>query len=588
MEGFAGKKICTDEERIAWFRAAKFGMFIHWGIYAQMAGSWQGKEIPGIGEQIMRFAKIPLSEYRKIPAEFNPVKFNADRWVEIAKNAGMRYIVITAKHHDGFAMYHSRCSPYNIVDAAPFKRDPMKELAAACQKYGLKLCFYYSHKQDWEDPDGFTNQGHWDPSVPTAENQVFERYMDRKAIPQVVELLIGYGPIGLIWYDTPGDLSDYNAKRFLNLVHAIQPECIVSPRVSNNPEIGDYVGYGDNAVPVQANPLPWETCATMNDTWGFKAQDHNWKTPERLLRLLSSIVSKGGNYLLNVGPTALGEIPPESVERLAVIGKWLEKNGDAIYTVSGNLLRQAPEWGAVTGREGKLYLHFFDWPAGPFTLTGLSNPVKEARLLAAGETIPFNQEKITLPELDVLTLTLPLEAPDRAVSVIELDIEGIPRIDETPNDAAGPVILTGFQARIMGAGKTPEMRIGPTGIPENWHDTGDYLRWEVRITRPGTFKAELFTFTERHPDYTPDYWEGGHELTLSAGESAVHFTVSEAPPEGERAYPRDNYQWQIIPSPCGSLSFPKPGVYTVELKARKLVFEKGLGPKVYRVVLGPQ
>ncbi|HML45597.1 MAG TPA: alpha-L-fucosidase, partial [Clostridia bacterium] len=363
MELYANRRICTDAERIAWFREAKFGMFIHWGIYAQLSGSWQGREIPGIGEQIMRFAEIPVNAYRGIAQSFCPVKFDANAWVKLAKDAGMRYIVITAKHHDGFAMYHSRVSPYNIVDATPFSRDPMKALAAACQEHGLKLCFYYSHRQDWEDLDGYTNQGHWDPTMPREEDQVFERYMDRKAIPQVVELLTQYGPIGMIWYDTPGELSDYNATRFLKLVHAIQPECIVSARVSNNPAIGDYIGYGDNVVPVQANALPWETCATMNDTWGYKAQDHNWKSVRKLLQLLVSIASKGGNYLLNVGPTKEGEIPPESVERLRAIGNWISRNGEAIYGTHG-CLRNTPDWGAVTAKDGRLYLHVFDWKAG--------------------------------------------------------------------------------------------------------------------------------------------------------------------------------------------------------------------------------
>jgi alpha-L-fucosidase len=584
MEQFAQRKICSDEERIRWFREAKFGMFIHWGVYAQLAGSWQGKEIPGIGEQIMRFGKIPLAEYRKIPTQFNPVNFNADTWVKIAHDAGMRYIVITAKHHDGFAMYHSRCSPYNIIDATPFKRDPMKELAEACKKYGLKLCFYYSHKQDWEDLDGYTNEGHWDAAMPRAEDQVFERYMDRKAIPQVVELLTGYGPIGLIWYDTPGDLSDYNAMRFLNLVHAIQPECIVSARVSNNPEIGDYVGYGDNLVPVQANPLPWETCATINDTWGFKAQDLNWKTPERLIRLLSSIVSKGGNYLLNVGPTALGEIPLESVNRLTDIGDWLKKNGSAIYPVSGCLLRQTPEWGAVTGCEGKLYLHFHDWKGGSFTLTGLQNQVNAATILATGQTIPFSQKKIDELNLDILSLDLPSEAPDPAVSIVELDIKGSPKIDERPNDVTGPAILPGFSAQIMTIGEKAELRIGSTGIPENWHDCRDYLSWKVCITQAGRFQADIFTFTERYPDRNPDHWEGGHEFKLIAGENQVEFTIT----EGERTYPRDNYQWQLIHSPCGTLIFSKPGLYTVELRAAKLNFAKGFGPKLHRIILKPE
>jgi alpha-L-fucosidase len=583
MEQFSGRETCTREERLAWFRAAKFGMFIHWGLYSQLAGFWKGKETPSIGEWIMNHARIPVAEYREIAKDFNPQKFNADAWVKVAKDAGMRYIIITAKHHDGFAMYHSRCSPYNIVDATPFKRDPMKELAAACQKYGLKLCFYYSHKQDWEDPDGSANRGHWDPAIPPVEKQIFERYMDRKALPQVVELLTGYGPIGIIWYDTPSDMCDYNSRRFLNIVHAIQPECIVSPRVSSNPTIGDYIGFTDNLVPVQGSTLPWETCATMNDTWGYKSGDHNWKSTERLIRLLVSIVSKGGNYLLNVGPTALGEIPPESVERLAAIGRWLEKNGEAIYSVSGCLLRNPPEWGAVTGREGKLYIHIFDWRPGEFTLTGLPNKVKAVRILANGETLPFTQKKDPASGLDILSLTLPPEAPDKAVSVIELDIDGVPHIDETPNDATGPLVVLGSNALIVSGGTTPELRIDPTGLPGNWHDTGDYLRWDIRITRPGDYDAELFTATEHHPERNPEHWEGGHELSLSAGGSHTDFTVTE---EG-RSSPRDNELWQVIRSPCGKLHFDKAGSYTLELKARKLVFDKKFGPKVQNIVLSP-
>ncbi|MCL2834246.1 MAG: alpha-L-fucosidase [Treponema sp.] len=583
MEKFSQRKMPDNEERIKWFREAKFGMFIHWGVYAQLAGSWQGREIPGIGEQIMRFAKISVSDYKKIPALFNPVKFDADKWAGIAKEAGMRYIVITAKHHDGFAMFHSGCSPYNIVDATPFKRDPMKELAQACQKHGLKLCFYYSHKQDWEDPDGYTNQEHWDQSMPRIADQVFERYMDRKAIPQVTELLTGYGPIGLIWYDTPGDLSDYNAMRFANLVHAIQPDCIVSARVSNNPKIGDYIGYGDNLVPVQANTAPWETCATMNDTWGFKAQDHNWKTPDRLIRLLSSIVSKGGNYLLNVGPDCLGEIPQQSAERLRIIGKWLEKNGDAIYTVKGCLMRQTPEWGAVTGREGKLYIHIHEWKSGAFIFSGLANKVTAARLLATGAALDFSQVKSNETGLDILTIDLPAQAPDSSVSIIELDIAGAPVINEIPNDSAGPVILPGFSAYIKGGPQAPLLKIGSTGIPENWRSTDDYMGWETAITKAGVFDADLYTFTERHPDRTPDHWEGGHRLCLQAADNRLEFSVT----EGERSYPRDNYQWQLIHTPIGKINFIKSGIYRIELKALKLNFEKGLGPKVHTIVLRP-
>lgn len=581
MEAYAQRTVLTSGERLEWFRAAKFGMFIHWGLYAKLAGSWNGEEVADIGEQIMRFGKIPVDAYREIAREFNPVRFDAERWVSLAREAGMRYIVITAKHHDGFAMYHSKCSPYNIVDATPFGRDPMKELAAACQRQGMKLCFYYSHVQDWDDPDGFTKGGHWDASIPPVEDQAFERYMDRKAILQVAELLTGYGPIGLLWYDTPGDLSDYNATRFENLVHAIQPECIVGPRVSSNPDIGDYIGYGDNQVPTQANTRPWETCATMNDTWGFKAQDHNWKPVDRLLRLLVSIVSKGGNYLLNVGPTAEGEIPGESVIRLRDMGKWLSGNGEAVYGTSGCLLKQAPEWGAVTGAEGKLYLHLFDWVPGEFILTGLQNKVRAVKCLASGEALAFSQHTHSGPNIEVLSIALPENAPDTYVSVLALDIEGMPVFDETPCDIDGEVFLSGFCARIESSKGKPHLAMNAAGILENWHDTGDWLSWEMNVTQPGKFEVVLNTFTERYPERNPEHWEGGHAFTFEVGDESLDFVVT----EGERTYPRDNYQWQNIATPCGSIAVHKAGRYTATLRANKLVYDKGFGPKVRGVVL---
>lgn len=575
MEEFGLCEPCEGEKRLEWFKAAKFGMFIHWGVYAQLAGSWKGKEIGGIGEQIMRFARIPAAEYREIAKTFNPVNFDADKWVALAKRAGMRYIVITAKHHDGFAMYHSRVSPYNIVDATPFKRDPMKELARACQEKGVKLCFYYSHMQDWDDPDGFVNPPQWDRTYPD-EIKVLERYMNRKALPQVMELLTQYGPVGIVWYDTPGPLSDYNATRFYNLVHAIQPECLVSTRVSKNPQIGDYGGYGDNQVPLSVNPLPWETCATMNDTWGYKAQDHNWKSSASLIRLLVSIVSKGGNYLLNVGPTKEGEIPGESVERLEKIGQWMDNNGRSIYEAEGCLLKQVPEWGAVTGKEGKLFIHLFSWTPGEFVFTGLKNRVLSARVLSTGAVIPHMQKKFESPELDVLTLMLPKEAPDEAVSVIELDISGCPQVEEVPNDAGGSIELAGFCAEILSKDGTPELRVGNAGIIESWKRSEDYLGWKMLITRPGAYKVQMHTLSERHPERLPVSWEGGHEFTLSMGGESLDFTVS----RGEMSYPRDNHQWQNFCTECGTLSFSEAGEYRVELLPRKIVFDHGFGPKL--------
>lgn len=585
MEVFANRRYCTDEERIQWFREAKFGMFIHWGIYAQLAGSWKGKEIPGIGEQIMRYGKIPVKEYREIAKDFNPVKFNADEWVKLAKDAGMKYIVITAKHHDGFAMYHSHCSPYNIVDATPYGKDPMKDLAAACQKYGLKLCFYYSHYQDWDDPDGVIKGSSWEGTWPE-ENKTFETYMNNKAIPQLAELLTQYGPVGILWFDTPGDLSHYNACRFRDLVHAIQPECIVGPRVSNEP-LGDYIGYGDNQVPSSANSLPWETCATINDTWGFKAQDHNWKSTGQLIRLLCSIVAKGGNYLLNVGPTAEGTIPQESVERLQAVGKWLEKNGEAIYRARGCVLKNEADWGTMTSDgNGKVYLFLFDWPeSGRFTLNGLSNCVLSAKLLETGENVAVSQAKISLPGklLDRLSICLPAIMPQSEVPVIVLEIEGELQVDETPSDREGRVILSAASGHLASQSEKPEAFISKAGILENWHSNLDSISWVTAFSEAGDYDVMMNTLTEKYPESKPDGtdWEGGHEFQISCADSSLEFTVA----DDERTYPRDLFLWQNVVTRCGTLHIEKPGIYTFALTPKKLNFEKGLGPKLRNMVL---
>ncbi len=267
----------TAEERLKWWTDARFGMFIHWGIYSVPAGQWNGAPVSGLGEWIMFRGRIPVHDYEKLASQFNPVKFNADEWVAIAKNAGMKYITITSKHHDGFAMYGSKVSKYNIVDATPYHHDVIKDLAAACQRAGLKLCFYYSQTQDWHEPDGIGNT--WD--FPDDAKKNFQSYYDQKVIPQVRELLTNYGPIGLIWFDTPRNITKQQSKQLADLVHELQPNCLVSGRVGN--EMGDYDSAGDNQISVGTVKRPWETPVTMNDTWGFRKDDDHWKSTAVLI-----------------------------------------------------------------------------------------------------------------------------------------------------------------------------------------------------------------------------------------------------------------------------------------------------------------
>jgi alpha-L-fucosidase len=401
------------------FDENKFGMFIHWGLYAVPAGEWKGQYVRGIGEWIMFRAKIPVQEYEQLAKQLNPVKFNADEWAQLAKDAGMRYMVITSKHHDGFAMFGSKASPYNIVDATPFARDPMKELSAACASRGIGFGFYYSQDQDWHEPNGRGND--WD----FPKDRQPQVYLENKVIPQVKEILSGYGPLALIWFDTPGMLSEQQVTELRDLVKSEQPSCLLNSRIGHGK--GDYMQTGDNAIPIQVySKTKWEVPATLNDTWGFKKNDQNWKDPGDLIGKLADIVSKGGNYLLNVGPTAEGVIPEASQEILRTIGKWIAVNGESIYDTSASPFYLPDITWRATVKPGKVYLHILNWPGTSFRFAGLESEVTRAHFLANGSDVPFKRDGAALE------FTLPAAPVDPYDTVLALDIA-----DQTPRVAAG-------------------------------------------------------------------------------------------------------------------------------------------------------
>ncbi|MCX6905698.1 MAG: alpha-L-fucosidase [Verrucomicrobia bacterium] len=326
------------DARMGWWREAKFGLFVHWGVYSVPAGYYHDQPVAGIGEWIMNRGKIPCAEYQAFAKQFNPVKFNAAEWVKIAKDAGMKYIVITSKHHDGFAMFCSKASKWNICDASPYGRDPLKDLAEACRKEGLKLGlgFYYSQAQDWNN-GGSAARGKWDP----AQEPDMDDYIDKTAVPQVREILTNYGRDipAVLWWDTPRDMNPERAAKLAKVVKELRPDIITNNRLGG--------GFsGDTETPEQRIPpagypgRDWETCMTMNGTWGFKRDDNNWKSTETLIRNLCDIASKGGNYLLNVGPTSEGLIPQPSVERLREVGAWM-KVTHALWRGGGSLQRNA-------------------------------------------------------------------------------------------------------------------------------------------------------------------------------------------------------------------------------------------------------
>jgi alpha-L-fucosidase len=424
------------EARLAWFREAKYGLFIHWGLYALPAGEWKGKPVPGIGEWIMNRARIPVREYEALARQWNPVKFDAEAWVRLAQDAGMRYIVITSKHHDGFALYGSKASPYNVVDATPFKRDILKELAGACAKAGMPLGFYYSQAQDWHDPNGAGNDWDFGPD----DKKDFDRYLRAKAEPQVRELLTEYGPVALVWFDTPRLMTPERAQRFTDLVRRLQPKTLIDGRLG---AAGDYVSTGDNVIPSKVGAEAWETPATINHTWGYKKDDHDWKSPGDVTFKLVDIVSKGGNYLLNVGPMADGVIPPPSQDTLRTVGRWLKVNGEAVYgagpTPFGEELGEPSCTGATDGRgnplflsrneyrfttkPGRLYLTLFREPRVPLALPAMRNAVRKAYQLADGRPVEVKVEEGRA----LLQVARPIVDPMATVIVVEIEGDRVER-----------------------------------------------------------------------------------------------------------------------------------------------------------------
>ncbi|MGH2272226.1 alpha-L-fucosidase [Anaerohalosphaeraceae bacterium U12dextr] len=469
--------------RLAWWREARFGMFIHWGVYAVPAGTHNGNRVGGIGEWIMCHGKIPVADYQKYAAQFNPVKYDPEAWVKLAKEAGMKYIVITSKHHDGFALFDSKVSKWDVVDATPYGKDLLKPLAAACKKHGIKLGFYYSQAQDWCQ-GGSACSGYWDPA---AQNTGMDAYLKNIAVPQVEEILSNYGDIAVLWWDTPCDMTRERAQMF-------EPVVSQHPGIITNNRLGG--GYpGDTETPEQHIPATgykdrdWETCMTMNDTWGYKSYDENWKSTQTLLRNLIDIASKGGNYLLNVGPTAEGEIPQPSIERLKQVGAWMKVNGESIYGTTASPFAKLP-WGRctkkVTARGTTLYLHVFTWPQdGKLLLPGLKSEVKKAYLLANSAALKTQATE------EGVVLTLPAQALDPIATVVVVTLSGELKVEKAllSQAADGTIVLPAIQANIHNFNGSNAQVEEKGGIPNIgfWTASGVTVDWNFKITKPGRF-----------------------------------------------------------------------------------------------------
>jgi alpha-L-fucosidase len=413
--------------RMAWWRQARFGMFIHWGAYAVPAGTYDGVRIPGLGEWIMSGAHIPVTEYEQFVHQFNPTGFDADAWVLTAKLAGMKYIIITTKHHDGFALFDSKVSSYDIVDATSYHDDVLRALAAAAHRQGLRFGAYYSI-MDWHHPDAQA------PNFPeynskTFRNPHFDRYVETYMKPQLRELITQYPEIDILWFDGEwiADWSDARGEEVYDFLRVLKPSLIINNRVGHTRQKlsglnrEGQIGVGDFGTPEQQVPpegLPgvdWETCMTMNDTWGFKSYDDGWKNTRTLLRTLIDVASKGGNLLLNVGPTGEGLLPAPIVSRLGEMGAWMDVNAEAIYGTTVSPYGQ-PAWGRYTAKGSTVYAHVFDWPNdGRLELTGISDAPTRAYLIVNKQAIKIQRSGA------VISVQLPAVPPSTIASVIVLE-----------------------------------------------------------------------------------------------------------------------------------------------------------------------
>ena len=423
------ESVAQKDARMKWWRDARFGMFIHWGLYAVPAGTWKGERVNGLGEWIMARAPIPVSEYAPLAKQFNPVKFDADAWVKVAKDAGMKYIIITSKHHDGFAIFDSKVSNYDIVDATPYHRDAIKALAGAARRAGLKFGVYYSI-MDWHHPDAQA-PAYPDYNSRTAKNPNFSRYVETYMKPQLRELVTQYPEIDVLWFDGEwiSDWSDEQGKSLYAWLRAMKPGLIINNRVghsrqgmagmsANQDAPGDF-GTPEQRVPPEGLPgVDWETCMTLNDTWGFQSFDDGWKDTRTLIRLLIDAASKGGNFLLNVGPTARGVIPPQSVSRLSEMGDWMRSNGESIYGTTASPYG-LPAWGRYTAKAstGRVYAHIFEWPKDRrLVLTGMHKKPTAVYLLADHKPLALE------PSADAWVVQLPAVRPSAISSVLVAEI----------------------------------------------------------------------------------------------------------------------------------------------------------------------
>lgn len=489
------------EQRMQWWREAKFGMFVHWGLYSKPEGEWKGKVVNGYAEHLMRKEKISRAAYLELAHEFNPLKFNAEEWILNAKKAGMHYFIVTAKHHDGFALFDSQFSDFDIIDQTPFKRDPMAELAAAAKKHGMKFGFYYSHAFDWEHPDAPGND--WEYQNPGGDQLIgganwFDnhpewlpkaaKYVDQKAIPQIKELINKYHP-DILWFDTPHKLPLSENLRILQAIRETDPNIVVNGRLarSASQNFGDYLNTGDRPAELRSVDRDWEAIPTTNESYGYSKHDHSHKPAKFFIRLLANAASRGGNILLNIGPKGDGSFDQKDGQILDSIGNWLQQNAAAVFGTQRSTL-PIPGWGVATQKDQTVYLHVFDWPKdGKLLLGGLETEVKSAYLLADETKKKLNVKRLSSSDLRI---DVPALSPDGSDAVLVLELNAPVKAkpvrllssQNTNRFLSFDALLHG-KAFGFGDGKTDRYFV------DGWKTSTQFFTWELKTLQASKYKV---------------------------------------------------------------------------------------------------